>query len=104
MESLSSRQIALALFGMGDTESRLKILSQVVIDLLMEVEALRSAFVHLHNGPDGDPVHTGFDFPCTDETLTESTGSYPAAYVNAAFTRHNGAGPTSGIEKLIARF
>ncbi len=102
--SKSAREIAWALSGMGELPDRVAVLAQVVIDLLVEVEALRDALARTKAGGAARPAHGGYDIPCTDAELTEGKAAYPAAYVDAAFVPHNGAGPSSGLEKLLARF
>lgn len=104
MNRLSSRSVALALFAQGDLGARTEALRNLVLDLLVEVEALRSALAQMQAGGAGTPVHSGYDIPCHDETLADGKAAYPAAYVDAAYVLHNAAGPTDGVEKLLARF
>jgi hypothetical protein len=96
--------IVTSLYGGGDSAARVNALCQVVIDLLVEVEALREALLQLCPETQGSHVHKGYDIPCHDDTLTKGKGAYQAAYVNAAYVRHNAAGPFGAIEKLLARF
>lgn len=103
MNRKNAREIMMALSGAGDPSARIATLSQLVVDLLVEVEALREAVIRLHPVEGGAPVHRGYDFPC-DESLTEDKAAYPAAYADAAFALHNAAGPSSGLEKLLGRF
>lgn len=95
--------MVMALYGSRDPMERIAVLTQIVIDLLVEVEALRETVLRLHPVDGGAPVHAGYDFPC-DDSLTEDKAAYPAAYADAAFTLHNAAGPSSGVQKLLGRF
>jgi hypothetical protein len=104
MNRQSVGDIVMALYGGGDPAVRLETLSRLLVDLLVEVEALRGAVAQLSVGAAGRPVHGRYDIPCHDETLVEGKQAYPAAYVDAAYVLHNAAGPTGGIEKLLARF
>lgn len=104
MKRPSSRDLAMALYAQGDLGARTEALRHLVIDLLVEVEALRSALTQLQVGGAGPSVHSGFDIPCHDDTLVAGKAAYPAAYIDAAYVLHNAAGPTAGVEKLLARF
>jgi hypothetical protein len=104
MNRRSVRDLVMALYGAGDPAARIDALASVVIDLLVEVEALRGAALGAQGGDRGEPVHGGYDIPCHDETLAEGKGAYSAAYVDAAYVLHNAAGPTGGVEKLLARY
>jgi hypothetical protein len=86
-----------------DPAARTTVLGQVVLDLLMEVEALRRAVQALSDragsvdaGEDvlGGPRH-GLPGPHTP---------YAAAYADTAWLTHNALGPTSGWEKLLAEY
>ena len=100
----TAHEIEMALSGVGDLSDRVAALSQVVLDLLVEVEALRDALARTKAGGTALAVHSGYDIPCTDRELTEGKAAYPAAYVDTAFVPHNAAGPSSGIGKLLSRF
>ncbi|MBL8866628.1 MAG: hypothetical protein JNK93_13800 [Planctomycetia bacterium] len=100
----SAREIAWALSGVGDLADRVEALSQVVLGLMVEVEALRDALARTKAGGTALPVHGGNDIPCTARELVEGKAAYPAAYVDTAFVPHNAAGPSGGIDKLVARF
>ena len=74
---MSSREIACDFFS-PDPGRRLKILTMVVLDLMMEVEALREA--------------------------AGSGSVYRDAYRNAALLTHHNAGLSEGWEKVVDRF
>ena len=104
MSHQSIRDIAMVLYGAGNAAVRTEALTRLVIDLMVEIEALRAALVQSQVGGAGKPVHGGYDIPCHDETLADGKGAYAAAYVDAAYVLHNSAGPSGGVEKLLARF
>ena len=83
----TNRDMVLALLT-SSGDARNEALLVVVLDLLMEVEALREALISLSSGT---------------AAATSSTQCL-AAYRETAFLSHNAAGPTSGLEKIIARF
>jgi hypothetical protein len=67
-------------------DPRTDTLVTAVLQLMMEVEALREALINLEGGRKGN-------------------GSvYGRAYRETAYLTHNSAGPTSGLAKLIAQF
>jgi hypothetical protein len=87
----------------GDLARRTEVLGRIVLDLLMEVEALRKAVKELSDrtgAPDagedilGGPRH-GVLGPRT---------AYAAAYADTAWLTHCAAGPTDGWEKLLAEY
>lgn len=72
--------------GKADVRERLDVLVVMIFDLLMEVEALRAAQLAASNGANG------------------IAPAYGCAYRDTAYLTHNCAGPSSGMEKLLARF
>ena len=104
MDRQSVRNLVMTLYGASDPQSRINALTQIVIDLLVEVEALRGALIQLEPCAAQSKVHQGYDIPCHDDALTQGKGVYATSYVDAAYTLHNSAGPSSGLEKLLARF
>ena len=82
-----------------DPAVRAEVLGQVVLDLLMEVEALRRAVRALSDrvGPldAGDDALDGSHSPRT---------AYAAAYAGTAWLTHCAAGLTGGWEKLLETF
>lgn len=77
-----SRRVTLAL-EFGAPEERLKMVVEMVLDLLVEVEALRTAVIRLSG---------------------DDASQYRDAYRDAAFLSHNAAGPSSGREKILRLF
>jgi hypothetical protein len=84
MKNITALDIARDLLGdwephrRVDPERRLAILSKIVLDLMMELEALR-------------------------ETIA-SGSTYRDAYRKAALLTHNNAGPSDGWDKLLGLF
>ena len=84
MRNMSSREITRDLLGhflpprSNDPERTLQTLTKVVLDLMMEIEALR-------------------------ETIA-SGSTYHDTYRKAGLLTHNNAGPSSGWDKLISHF
>src|ERR1051326_2828159 len=71
----------------GSTDPRIEMLITITFDLLMEVEALRSAQLeHTEGGP------------------IAKDSAYRQAYRKTALLTHNSAGPSSGVAKLLACF
>ena len=66
--------------GGAEANSRIEILATMVFDLLTEVEALRKV------------------------VLEARQPAYGRAYEETVYLTHNSAGPSSGLEKLLALF
>ena len=85
-----------------DPAVRAEVLGQVVLDLLMEVEALRRAVQDLSDraGPRdvGDDALDGRDGSHGPRT------AYAAAYAGTAWLTHCAAGPSGGWEKLLETY
>jgi len=73
-------------FVRGTTDERNFMLMDMISDLLVEVEALREAVIRLS-------TNIGTD-----------TAPYREAYRETALLSHNCAGPSSGMDKVLARF
>jgi hypothetical protein len=67
-------------------DPRTDILVATTLQLMMEVEALRQALINLEAQGVG------------------SASAYGRAYRDTAYLTHNSAGPSSGLDKLLARF
>jgi hypothetical protein len=87
IESLTIQEIFLTLLR-GETTKKVEVLTELVLALLMEVEALRSALLE--------------ESQARGETLKNS--SYGQAYRSTALLTHNAAGPSCGVEKLLERW
>jgi len=71
----------------SEVENRLQALTEVVFDLLAEVEALRELTIRNQGG----------------QTAGKES-AYGRAYEDTAVLMHDSGGPTSGMQKLIERF
>jgi hypothetical protein len=67
------------------TEDRLHVLTNVIFELLVEVEALRAERIESSRRKGGDP----------------SKSPYAKAYADTRLLTYNGAGPTQGTDKLL---
>jgi hypothetical protein len=87
----------------GDQAGRIEVLGRVVLDLLMEVEALRRSVMDLSSR--AGPVDRGEDIHGGDRHgLAGPRTVYEKAYTDTAWLTHWSAGPTSGWEKLLAEY
>jgi hypothetical protein len=91
---LSVDSMMRALFTDASTDVRVRLLTLMVLDLFVEVEALRTAV----SGKSSRIV------PGIDPSLAAGKSPYQTAYLNTVYLTHNSAGPSSGVEKLLARF
>jgi len=88
---MKGRDIILTLFrehelGLrNQSDPRVKVLRDIVLDLMMEVNALRDTCWRLSE-------------------LSSEPRTYAESYRASALLTHNAAGPSSGTEKLIERF
>jgi hypothetical protein len=84
-------EIARTLFAGSGTKTsppdpRVDVLVAMVLDLMMEVEALRAA----HLAP--------------DVSACDTEAGYARAYKDTAYLTHNSSGPSSGLDKLLGLF
>jgi hypothetical protein len=98
-----ARTLMHVLWGQGDPATRTRLLGGVILDLLMEVEALRRTVKELSDraGPadEGEDMLGG-----PRHGVPGSRTGYAAAYIDTAWLTHFAAGPSSGWEKLLAEF
>lgn len=86
-ESFTPREMLLTLFQ-KDTTEKVEVLKELVLALLMEVEALRSGLLE----------------ESQTRGVTLKNSSYGRAYLSTALLTHNAAGPSGGVEKLLERW
>ena len=72
----------------GTTEQQIGALKEIVIDLMMEIEALRSAMIEEAKSKGIDPKDS----------------FYGKAYRDTGLLTHCAVGPSSGRDKLLTRF
>jgi len=87
----TQREIIRTLFlgpeeGAPARDPRTDVLVAMVLDLVMEVEALRAAQLASNSGSHGPD------------------SAYARAYRDTAYLTHNASGPSFGVEKLLSRF
>lgn len=92
------------LFTKPDSCARMEVLAALVMDLFVEVEALREAVMRLESvSPDGRAgSHLEHVHPAL--VLASIRTVYQKAYLETAFETHNNGGPSGGLDKLLARF
>lgn len=85
------------------TAEQLQTLERVVLDLMLEIEALRATVINLSSrmGPEPESDHALDDSPAG---VAGSHLAYGRQYLNSAFLSHWAAGPTSGWDKVLERF
>ncbi|MFM9965418.1 MAG: hypothetical protein ACKV2Q_29890 [Planctomycetaceae bacterium] len=81
-------------------------LRQIILALMLEIEALRTAVIRL-----SQRTGSGDDEPVNESVLDEARhgvsgehSAYGAAYLDAAWLTHCAIGPTSGWDKLVELF
>ncbi len=85
------------------TARQFETLERLVLDLMMEVEALRSSVIKLSTLVSNPPETES----ALDESPAGVSGShsiYGRAYLEAAWLTHWSAGPSSGMDKLLELF
>ncbi len=70
------------------TDRRVALLAAIVLDLMMEVEALRDAAIRTN----------------TERPAQSGASPYAEAYRDTAYLTHDATGPSGGRMKLLARF
>jgi hypothetical protein len=80
-------------------DERLQVLERIVLDLMMEIEALRAAVVELS-------AWAGSACECRAPSVgvTGPHDAYGKAYLKTAWLSHWAAGPSSGADKILAQF
>jgi hypothetical protein len=101
---LKHPDIVSTLFAKPDLDARIEVLVTLLMDLFVEVEALRESVIRLDGViPGARPVtgieidYSGLVFPCRKSI-------YQKAYLETAYETHNNGGPSGGLDKLLARF
>ncbi len=78
----------MALLQDGDSDARVRVLTELVLDLVVEVEALRSAFL----------------LAARAKGVAAKQTTYGRAYRDATLLTHDASGVSGGMEKLLARW
>lgn len=97
---LNHAEIIHALLAARSGNLQVNILVSLILDLFMEVEALREALIKIESSllePSDDETESG-------SILNLAKSTYQRAYLDAAFETHNNEGEYGGLDKLLARF
>lgn len=92
---LNHAEIIHALLAARSGNLQVNILVSLILDLFMEVEALREALIK---------IESTILEPLSDDELSARKSTYQRAYLDAAFETHNNEGEYGGLDKLLARF
>jgi hypothetical protein len=92
------------LFAKPDSCARIEVLAALLMDLFVEMEALREAVMRLEGfSPDARSGScTGHCHPGSGLAFGKTV--YQRAYLETAFETHNNSGPSGGLDKLLSRF
>lgn len=97
---LNHAEIIHALLAARSGNLQVNILVSLILDLFMEVEALREALIKI----DSSPLEPAGDQTESASILNLAKSTYQRAYLDAAFETHNNQGEYGGLDKLLARF
>lgn len=92
------------LFAKPDSCARMEVLAALLMDLFVEVEALREVVMRLEGFPPDGRADINFGRGCSRLILAPRKTVYQKAYLETAFETHNNGGPSGGLDKLLARF
>jgi hypothetical protein len=101
---LDHKEIVSSLFSARDKDAHVELLVALILDLFMEVEALREAVIKIDKRTFEPSIGEHLEVDCQNPILAFGRSSYQRAYLNAAFETHNNGGPSGGLDKLLARF
>jgi len=97
---LNHEEIIHALLAARSGNLQVNILVSLILDLFMEVEALREALIKIDNSP----LEPAVAEPEGGSILNLAKSTYQRAYLDAAFEIHNNEGAYGGLDKLLAKF
>ena len=87
LNSLAAKEILEGLY-FGNSDEKIRVLTECVFALAMEVEALREAMIEESKA----------------KGIVPKDSPYGRAYYETALLTHNSAGPSSGTDKLFKRW
>jgi len=96
---LNHEEIIHALLSARSGNLQVNILVSLILDLFMEVEALREALIKIDNS-----LLEPAEEPEGRSILNLAKSTYQRAYLDAAFEIHNNEGAYGGLDKLLAKF
>jgi hypothetical protein len=97
-------EIFSSIFAGPNTKASVEVLGTLVLDLFMEVEALREALIRIEERKCGTQVGDDDKFKLNHQIVSWEKSLYHKAYVETAYETHNNGGPSGGLDKLLARF
>ena len=87
----------------GTVENRVATLERIVLDVLMEIEALRTAMIAVAS-PQGPEAEDGHALNGAPAGVSGPHTVYGKTYLKTAWLTHWSAGPTCGQDKLLEQF
>lgn len=91
-------------FAKPDACARMEVLAALVMDLFVEMEALREAVMRLDGLRPDAPENACFELGHSGLARACGKTVYQRAYLQTVFETHNNGGPSGGLDKLLARF
>jgi hypothetical protein len=101
---LNHHEIVLLLSEARARHLHADVLVSLLLDLFMEVEALREALIKIDRSVLEQNRGEHFQLEHEGSVFSVGKSTYQKAYLTAAFETHNNGGPSGGIDKLLARF
>jgi hypothetical protein len=101
---LTHPELISALFAKPDLSARIEVLAALLMDLFVEMEALREAVMRLEGSTPGARANACFELGHSGLILACGKTVYQRAYLETTFETHNNGGPSGGLDKLLARF
>ena len=101
---LKHPDIVSSLFTSSDVHARLGTLVTLVLDLLLEVEALREALMRLEARTRAADRRDGCESARRAPIQLCGKSAYGRAYLDTAYLTHNNGDASGGLDKLLAKF
>jgi len=98
------RDIIFTLFGKSDVNARVQVLETLVLDLFMEVQALRESVIYLDQQTRGARASGAGGPGYQGKILSWGKSAYQKAYLETAYLTHHNGGPSGGLDKLLSEF
>lgn len=92
------------LFARSDMNTREEVLVTLMLDLLMEVQALRESVIQIDEQTSSTRVHSDCEVGYNGQILSWGKSPYQKAYLETAYLTHHNGGPSGGLDKLLAEF
>ena len=101
---LNHAEIISSLFAARDQHVHIDVLVSLLLDLFMEVEALREALIKIDGRESAPESGEQFQVDYQSSVPSFAKSTYQKAYLDAAYETHDNGGPSGGLDKLLARF